>query len=88
MRLYLQFLVLLLQGCLDLADHLVHNVVHMSSSLGCADAVDERHLLKLSITQACNDLPSLLLLFYYLWELSVFLTFKVEITIVDKVLDL
>jgi len=45
-----KLLVFLLDCCVDLVDYLVNDVVDMSATLGCADAVHEGNLLELAIT--------------------------------------
>ena len=83
-----QFLVFLLNGCLQLAHNLVCYVVHMSTSLGCADAVDEGDLLELAVTETGNNLPPVSFFLNDFGEVHVLLIVQVKVTVVHEVLNL
>lgn len=88
MRFYNQFLVFFLNGCLQLADNLVSNVVDVSTSLGCTNAVDEGDLLELAVTETGNDLPPFGLFLNDFGEVHVLLIVQVKVTVVNEVLNL
>jgi hypothetical protein len=77
-----------LDGSLEFGYNLVSDVVDMSTTFGCADAVDERYLLELSITKTTNDFPAICLLLHDLGKLLVLLIVQVEIAVIDKILNL
>lgn len=68
MRLYIDFLLLLLEGGLDSLGDLAGDVVNVGATFACADAIDKAHLLELAIAQAADNFPPICLLLDDLWQ--------------------
>jgi hypothetical protein len=83
----LKFLILLFEGNFDLLNNLICDVIDMSSTFGSTDTIDKRYLLELTVTETCNNLPTIMFLFNNLWEIFCFNCIKIEFTILIKVLD-
>jgi hypothetical protein len=86
-RLNNQLFVLLLNGHLQLTHNLIGDEVDMGPSFGRTDAIHEGHLLELSIAETGHDLPPIIFLLNNFWKVSILLIFKIQIAVVDKVLN-
>ena len=83
-------LVLLLDGIDDGLDHHVGDVVHVSSTLSCGDAVDEAHLLEAVVGHSHSNLPSLITILINTFQFVasfIFLVFDEEFNVIFEALD-